>query len=73
MREQLKFPHKVIKLIKKMGFDIVKRKDSVLHAELMRKIDNEDSARVCDCGAHIFMDQIYCSHCGVRLDWKKFK
>lgn len=62
-----------IKLIKKMGFDIVKRKDSVLHAELMRKINNEEQARVCDCGAYIFMDQIYCSHCGVRLDWKKFK
>lgn len=61
-----------IKLMKKLGYDIIRHRDTQLHAELMRKINNEDDARVCECGAHIFVDQIYCPHCGKKLDWKKF-
>ena len=41
--------------------------------ELMRKLKNEGDAKVCECGASIFMDQIYCSHCGKKIDWKLFR
>lgn len=61
-----------IKLMKKLGYDIIKHEDTPVHAELMRKLQNEDSARTCACGAHIFQDQIYCSHCGKKLEWKEF-
>lgn len=61
-----------IKLMKKLGYDIIKHEDTSVHMELLRKLQHEDSARVCECGATIFPDQIYCSHCGEKLDWKKF-
>lgn len=61
-----------IKLMKKLGYDILKRSDTDLHNELMRKLRKEEDARVCDCGAHIFLDQIYCSHCGKKIEWKSF-
>lgn len=61
-----------IKLMKKLGYDIVKRGETALHQELMRKLKNESEARVCECGASIFLDQKYCSHCGKKLDWKSF-
>lgn len=62
-----------IKLIKKMGFEIIKHEDTALYAELMYKINNRESARKCECGAYIFLDQRYCAHCGKKLDWKLFK
>ncbi len=61
-----------IKLMKKLGYDIIKHEDTTVHAELLRRFQNEDSARICECGANLFPDQIYCSHCGKKLDWKKF-
>ena len=61
-----------IKLMKKLGYDIVKRNDTPFHRELMRKINDEESARVCSCGANIFLDQKYCPQCGKKLDWKTF-
>lgn len=61
-----------IKLMKKLGYDIIKHEDTPAHTELIRKLQNEDSARVCECGATIFPDQIYCSHCGKKLEWKTF-
>lgn len=62
-----------IKLMKKLGYSIIKRGDTALHNELMRKLKNEGDAKVCECGASIFMDQIYCSHCGKKIDWKLFR
>ena len=47
-----------IKLMKKLGYSIIKRGDTALHNELMRKLKNEGDAKVCECGASIFMDQI---------------
>ena len=44
-----------------------------LHAELLRRIEDEDSARVCECGAYVFLDQSYCPRCGKKLDWKLFQ
>ena len=62
-----------IKLMKKLGYSIIKQGDTALHNELMRKLKNEGDAKVCECGAYIFMDQIYCSHCGKKIDWKLFR
>ena len=62
-----------IKLMKKLGYSIIKQGDTALHNELMRKLKNEGDAKVCECGASIFMDQIYCSHCGKKIDWKLFR
>lgn len=62
-----------IKLMKKLGYDIIKHEDSPAYLELISKLKNIESARVCECGANIFIDQIYCPYCGKRLDWKKFK
>ena len=61
------------KLMKKLGYSIIKQGDTALHNELMRKLKNEGDAKVCECGASIFMDQIYCSHCGKKIDWKLFR
>ncbi len=61
-----------IKLMKKLGYDIVKHEDTPIHATLLRRLQNEDFARVCECGATIFLDQVYCSHCGKKLDWEGF-
>lgn len=61
-----------IKLMKKLGYDIVRRSDAPVHAELMRKINDEESARVCDCGGNIFLDYKYCPRCGKKLEWEKF-
>lgn len=62
-----------IKLMKKLGYDIVKHEDTPAYLELIGKLGNIESARACECGAIIFIDQIYCPHCGKRLDWKTFK
>lgn len=69
----LRMAFDTIKLVKKLGYDIVKHEDSLVYAELIRKLKDIESARVCECGGNIFIDQIYCPHCGKRLDWKKFK
>lgn len=61
-----------IKLMKKLGYDIVRHRDTPAHKELMRKINNEDWAGVCKCGADIFPDQKYCPQCGRKLEWKDF-
>ena len=61
-----------IKLMKKLGYDIIKHRSTPLHAELLHKINHEEDARVCECGCFVFVDQIYCPRCGKKLDWKKF-
>ena len=61
-----------IKLMKKLGYDIVRRNDTSVHKELMRKINNEEWAAVCKCGANIFPDQRYCPQCGRKLAWEDF-
>lgn len=58
-----------IKLMKKLGYDIIRHKDTAVYAELFRRLENEDADRVCECGANIYPDQIYCSHCGRKLNW----
>lgn len=61
-----------IRLMKKLGYDLIRRNDTPLHAELLRRIEDEDSARVCECGAYVFLDHSYCPRCGKKLDWKLF-
>ncbi len=61
-----------IKLMKKLGYDIIRHRDTPVHADLMYKLNHEEDARICECGSPIFIDQIYCPHCGKKLDWKKF-
>lgn len=62
-----------IKLMKKLGFDIIKREDSVVYRDLYNKINDLESVRVCECGHHVFVDQNYCPNCGARLEWEIFK
>ena len=38
-----------IKLMKKLGYSIIKQGDTALHNELMRKLKNEGDAKVCEC------------------------
>ncbi len=61
-----------IKLMKKLGYDIIRHEDTEAQKLLLRRLKNKESARVCQCGAAIFADQIYCSHCGRKLNWKDF-
>lgn len=61
-----------IKLMKKLGYDIIRHNDTPVHADLMYKLNHEEDARICECGRPVFPDQIYCPHCGKKLDWKKF-
>lgn len=61
-----------IKLMRKLGYDIIKKEDSVVHRSLVNRLNNIDSSRFCRCGYQVFPDDIFCPRCGVRINWKTF-
>lgn len=62
-----------IKLMKKLGYDIVRRDDSKIYSKLIGRINNIENAQKCTCGADIFIDQLYCDQCGKKINWDKWK
>ena len=61
-----------LKLVMKLGYDIVKREDTELYEMLMKRIRySEQEFRCRRCGHPIYKHQVFCDTCGLELnmDW----
>lgn len=63
-----------IKLLKKLGYDVVKVQETELYKEMMERIRNSKEEYHCsNCGGYIFKHQVFCEHCGHKIeksDWE---
>ncbi len=65
---------KTIKLLKKLGYDLIKREETELYKVLKQRIQNSEEEFHCRrCGNVIYKHQVYCDKCGLELkmDWDK--
>lgn len=63
---------KTIKLLKKLGYDLIKREDTELYNVLKQRILHADEEFHCRrCGNVIYKHQVFCDNCGLELniDW----
>lgn len=63
-----------IKLLKKLGYDLIKREDTELYRILRERIRNSQQEFHCQhCRNVIYKHQVFCDRCGVKLeiDWKQ--
>ena len=63
---------KTIKLLKKLGYDLIKREETELYKVLKQRIQNSDEEFHCRrCGNVIYKHQVFCDKCGIELniDW----
>ena len=59
---------KTIKLLKKLGYDLVKREETELYKVLMQRLQNAEGEYNCPrCGNTIYKNQIFCDKCGLEL------
>ena len=69
---------KTLKLLYKLGYDIVKREDTELYGELLKRIRMSNTRFYCpECYSKgiitpLYLHQIFCDRCGKKLsiDWK---
>lgn len=64
---------KTIKLLKKLGYDLIKREETELYKVLKQRILNANEEFKCRrCGNVIYKHQIFCDNCGLELkmDWE---
>lgn len=64
---------KTIKLLKKLGYDLIKREETELYKVLKQRIQNSDEEFHCRrCGNVIYKHQVFCDKCGleVKMDWE---
>lgn len=61
-----------IKLVRKLGYDLIKYEDSDLYRSLIGRIHQHGSYRCKECNAPIFKDQVFCEHCGRKLVYTDF-
>lgn len=64
---------RTIKLLKKLGYDLIKREDTELYKILKQRIiDSKYEYHCRRCGNVIYKHQIFCDKCGLELkmDWK---
>ena len=64
---------KTIKLLRKLGYDLIKREETELYKVLKQRIQNSDEEFHCrKCGNVIYKYQIFCDKCGIELkmDWE---
>ena len=60
---------KTIKLLKKLGYDLIKREETELYKVLKQRIQNSDEEFHCRrCGNVIYKHQVFCDKCGLELD-----
>lgn len=62
-----------IKLLKKLGYDLIKREDTELYRILKERIKNSEEEFYCpECGNVIYKHQVFCDKCGLELkmDWE---
>ena len=60
---------KTIKLLLKLGYDLIKREDTELYKILKRRIQTSDEQYFCrSCHEPIYKYQVFCDHCGFKLD-----
>ena len=65
---------KTIKLLKKLGYDLIKREETELYKVLkQRMLDSEKDFHCRRCGNVIHKHQIFCDNCGLELkmDWEQ--
>ena len=61
-----------LKLVKKLGYDLVKREETELYRVLKQRLQNSDEEFHCRrCGNVIYKHQIFCDKCGLdlKMDW----
>ena len=64
---------KTIRLLKKLGYDLIKREETELYRVLKLRIQNSEEEFHCRrCGNVIYKHQVFCDKCGLELkmDWK---
>lgn len=64
---------KTIKLLKKLGYDLIKREEMELYKVLKQRIQSSDEEFHCRrCGNIIYKHQVFCDKCGLELkmDWE---
>lgn len=64
---------KTIKLLKKLGYDLIKREETELYKVLKQRIQSSDEEFHCRrCGNVIYKHQVFCDKCGLELkmDWE---
>ncbi len=62
-----------LKLLKKLGYDLIKREDTELYKVLKQRIQSSDEEFHCRrCGNVIYKHQVFCDKCGLELkmDWE---
>ena len=58
-----------IKLLKKLGYDLIKREDTELYRILKERIRNSQQEFHCQhCNSVIYKKQVFCDVCGRRID-----
>lgn len=65
---------KTIKLLKKLGYDLIKREDTELYQVLKKRIKYAKEEFYCrKCGNVIYKHQVFCDKCGLELniDWDR--
>ena len=64
---------KTIKLLMKLGYDLIKREETELYRVLKQRIQNSEEEFYCRrCGNVIYKHQVFCDKCGIELkmDWE---
>ena len=62
-----------LKLVKKLGYDLVKREETDLYRVLKQRLQNSYEEFHCRrCGNVIYKHQIFCDNCGLdlKMDWE---
>ncbi|MBO5865413.1 MAG: hypothetical protein J6Q73_05115 [Bacteroidaceae bacterium] len=58
-----------IKLLKKLGYDIIKREDTELYRILKERINSSRQEFRCQhCKSVVYKKQVFCDNCGYKID-----
>ena len=62
-----------LKLVRKLGYDLIKREETELYKVLKQRIqDSDEEFRCRRCGNVIYKHQVFCDKCGLdlKMDWE---